>query len=48
MQQELSREIKSLEKSIHDGSIIPTIEKYVISYIQREQEKETETRFKVT
>ncbi len=47
-QLELSREIKALEKSIHDGTIVPIVEKYVVSFVEREKEKEPETRFKNT
>jgi hypothetical protein len=47
-QLELSREIKALEKSIHDGTIVPIVEKYVVSFVEREKEKEPETRFKHT
>jgi hypothetical protein len=47
-QLELSREIKTLEKSIHDGTIVPIVEKYVVSFVEKEKEKEPETRFKHT
>ena len=47
-QLELSREIKALEKSIIDGTIVPIVEKYVISFVEREKEKEPEARFQHT
>ena len=33
---------------MHDGTIVPIVEKYVVSFVEREKEKEPEARFKHT